>query len=142
MKTLLIGTLGLASALSLIAGPAESAVAPRTGTAACLQLVRIDHTRVVDDQNILFYTRSGNIYLNKLDYRVPGLGPNRPFMYRTSIGQICRNDSITVLEDWGFGFVAGATGGLGDFQQIDEAQAKALTGGVQPKDRLEPVETK
>lgn len=142
MKTLLIGTLGVVSALSLIAAPAESAGAPGTKPAACLQLVRIDHTRVVDDRNILFYMRNGGVYLNQLDHRLPGLGPNRPFMYRTSIGQLCRNDSITVLEDWGFGFTAGATGGLGPFQRIDEAQAKALTSGVGAGDGLEPAATK
>lgn len=142
MKTLLIGILGVVPALSSIAAPAESAVTPEAKPAACLHLVRIDHTRVVDNQNILFYMRNGDVYLNKLDHRVPGLRPNRPFMYRSSVGAICRNDSITVLEDWGFGFTAGATGGLGDFQRIDQAQANSLTGSARADDHFEPVEPK
>lgn len=34
----------------------------------CLSLSSIDRTDVVSDRGILFYTRSGDIYLNKLPH--------------------------------------------------------------------------
>lgn len=139
MKTLLIGALGIASALAGATATARAAVEQNANTEQCMHLMRIDHTRVVDDQNILFYTRNGNIFLNTLKHPAPGLGPNRPFMYRTSIGQLCRNDAVTVLEDWGFGFMPGGSGILGDFKSIDKDQAAQLTGGVQAEAKLEPA---
>lgn len=142
MKSLLIGAIGIASALSVVAGPAQSALVFETTPSSCLRLMLIDHTQVVDDQNILFYTRSGSIYLNQLKHPVPGLGPNRPFMYQIRVSQICRNDSVTVLEERGFGFLPGATGILGDFQPIDEARASQLTGSAQVGTQLEPAATK
>ena len=63
MKTTLITALGIFSALSLTAGPAYSAGVTNAQEVNCLDLMRIDHTDVVDNQNILFYMHSEKISL-------------------------------------------------------------------------------
>jgi hypothetical protein len=69
----------------------------------CIRMTSIDHTRVVDESNILFYMKGGEIYLNRLPHRCPGLRSRDPFMYRTSLNQLCNVDIITVLQNIGFG---------------------------------------
>jgi hypothetical protein len=140
MKTILATALGVAVTLSALALPVHKAVAATAELATCVDLNRIDHTHVVDDRNILFYLRGGNIYLNRLAHAAIGLERNRPFMYRTSIGRICANDLITVLEDWGFGFTPGASSALGKFELIDEARADSLRSGEPAGVEIEPVE--
>ena len=143
MKTTLISALAVASVLAMMAGPAQKAAAVDTEPRACLDLMRIDHTSVVDDQNILFYTHGGGIYLNHLSHRAPGLDMNRPFMYRTSLSRLCQHDVITVLEDHFFGFFEGASTTLGKFEPIDEARAQALKSGeATAVEEEQPVQTK
>lgn len=128
MKTILATTLGALSAFAIAAGPAHSAEADAE-VLDCVNLMRIDHTHVVDNRNILFYMRGGNIYLNRLSHPVPGLDRNDGFMYRTHMGRLCRVDTVTVLERWGFGLTEGASGTLGEFVLIDEERAEALRNG-------------
>ncbi|WP_405233258.1 hypothetical protein [Lentisalinibacter salinarum] len=52
-------------ALDLVSGPPEQ----------CLSLIRIERSEVVDDRNILFHMRNGDIYRNQLPYRCSGLSP-------------------------------------------------------------------
>jgi hypothetical protein len=92
----------------------------------CISLNRIDRTTVVDDRSILFYMRGGDIYLNRLPHRCPGLRWEETFMYRTSIGRLCDLDIITVLNNIGFGYSPGASCGLGMFFPISEATADQL----------------
>lgn len=92
----------------------------------CLSLSTIDRTDVVSDRGILFYTRSGDIYLNKLPHRCPGLAFEKSFMYRTSVGQLCDLDIITVLDDIGFGLTSGVSCGLGQFYPVSETEAQAI----------------
>lgn len=92
----------------------------------CISLSRIDRTDVIDDSNILFYMKGGDIYLNRLPHRCPGLRWEKAFMYRTSMSQLCNVDIITVLDNMGFGFSPGVSCGLGPFYPISEETAKAL----------------
>lgn len=92
----------------------------------CISLSRIDRTDVVDDNNILFYMKGGDIYLNRLPHRCPGLRWEKAFMYRTSMSQLCNVDIITVLDNMGFGYSPGVSCGLGPFYPISEETAKAL----------------
>jgi len=126
MKTTLASALGVVSTLAILAVPVHNAAAATEEPTACMDLMRIDHTHVVDDQNILFYMRNGDIYLNTLSHRAPGLDFNQPFMYRTTVSRLCEHDIITVLEQHGFGFMPGASSTLGKFVPIDEARAEAL----------------
>jgi hypothetical protein len=128
MKTTLVTMLPIAATFVIVAMSARSVIAAESEPTTCVELTRIDHTRVVDDQNILFYMRNGDIYSNHLSHPAPEIDRNRPFMYATSIGRICKGDIITVLENWGFGFTQGASTTLGRFEPIDEARASSLTG--------------
>jgi len=92
----------------------------------CIPLRSISSTKVVDDYNILFYMRGGDIYRNPLPHRCPGLRSERTFMYRTSLSQLCDLDIITVLYDNGFGFTPGPSCGLGRFYPITKEEVKAL----------------
>ncbi len=102
--------------LEYVAGPPEQ----------CVSLARIDRTEVIDDQNILFHMRGGDIYRNHLPHRCPSLGFHESFMYRTSLNQLCNVDIITVLTDIGFGFSPGASCGLGLFYPVTEDDVKML----------------
>ena len=137
MNTRWMTTLGVLSAFSILAGPAQSADA--TKPVNCIPLSRIESTQAIDDQTILFYMRGGDIYVNQLSNRAFGLARNRPFMYKSSTGQLCNHDIITVLEPLGFGYMQGAWAGLGKFVPTDEARADALKGGQPVEDVFEPL---
>ena len=64
----------------------------------CVSLQRIDQTRILDKQNILFEMINGDRYLNTLPHKCSGLTPYRAIMYKTSINQLCSTDIITVFE--------------------------------------------
>lgn len=92
----------------------------------CISLSRIESSDVIDDKRILFEMRGGDYYLNELPHRCPGLGFEDAFMYRTSIGQLCDMDIVTVLINAGFGLQSGASCGLGMFRPISEQEAGML----------------
>jgi Family of unknown function (DUF6491) len=96
-------------------------------TRSCIDLMDIDRTRVADDDTILFYMRGGDIYRNDLPNSCPNLEFEERFMYRVTLRQLCDVDVITVIDDLGFGFMPGASCGLGKFQPISDEEAEALT---------------
>ena len=102
--------------LDLVSGPPEQ----------CVRLSLIDHTDVIDDQNILFYMNGGKIYRNYLPYRCSGLRINDSFMYRTSLNQLCNVDIITVLDNIGFGFSPRNSCGLGLFYPVTKDDVTEL----------------
>ncbi len=103
--------------LDLVSGPPEQ----------CISLIRIDHTDVIDNQNILFYMKGKDIYRNHLPYPCSGLGGiNDGFMYRTSLNQLCNVDIITVLDNLGFGFSPRNSCGLGLFYPITKDDVARL----------------
>ena len=145
MKTLFATALGVAATFGALGTPAYAAgaaAAPDSEAKSCVDLRRIDYTHVVDDQNILFYMYGGNIYLNRLSHPATGLDRHQPFMYRTNVGNLCKGEIITVLEDWGFGFTPGASTTLGKFAPIDAAAANDLRRGQQVEVQEEPVAPK
>lgn len=128
--------LKLASAAAIAAGTLGMAVSQpaaaeehANGPQHCISLTSIDRTEVVSDYGILFYMRNGDSYLNKLPHRCPGLAIEDAFMYRTSIGQLCDLDIISVLDDMGFGFTPGISCGLGMFHPVTDEEAEALESG-------------
>ena len=100
----------------------------------CVSLKRIDRTEVIDDRTIVFHMKGGDIYVNQFDRACPNLDRNRAFSYRTSTGQICSVDSITVLENFGFGLRRGASCGLNEFVPADEEHVEMLKGEQEPAD--------
>jgi hypothetical protein len=120
--------LGLALVLVLASGPA----APQRDDGAdeersCINLREIDHTRVANQDTILFYMRGGEVYRNDLQTSCPNIDSEQRFMYRTTLNRLCDNDVVTVIDDVGFGFMPGASCGLGKFRPISEDEAEDLS---------------
>jgi len=83
----------------------------------CVRLNQILRTKVRDGATIDFVMRSGQVYRNSLDGgSCPGLSSERRFLYKTSSGDLCSYDTITVLRDTGPS--RGARCGLGSFQPV------------------------
>ena len=93
----------------------------------CISLARIDRVNVLDNQSIEFHMRGGESYINILPHSCPGLRRNQPFMYRTSLNQLCDLDIITVLDQGGFGLRPMGSCGLGRFEPL-------IIGNVPPVD--------
>lgn len=121
-----------------LAAPAADAPAAKPANAEnCVSLPRIDRTRIVDDNTIIFYMKGGDIYVNHLPRRCPGLRVADSYLYKTSLAELCNVDTITVLQRFGGpGFTPGPMCGLGYFEPVTPEQAKALLaepGKAEPK---------
>lgn len=92
----------------------------------CVRVQSIDRIDIVDSDTLVFRMRGDEVYRNELPYNCPGLQQGDTLMYRTTAGQVCDLDIVTVLEDWGFGFAPGASCGLGIFHPITEQIADEL----------------
>jgi len=109
--------------IGFVSGPPEK----------CVRLRSIDRTEVIDDWNVLFHMRGGDIYRNQLPNRCPGLGFRESFMYKTSLSQLCNVDIITVIDQYGSGIQRGASCGLGLFYPVTEDDVKALKEDIEKK---------
>jgi len=86
----------------------------------CISLARIKSVDVLDNQRILFHMQGGKKLINVLPHRCPGLRKNQPFMYRTSLSELCDLDIITLLDTGGFGLRPMGSCGLGPFKEALE----------------------
>ena len=114
-------------------GPATAAPKDEpTSTEAvrCLNLARIQDTDVLDDHRIVFKTSGHKMYLNELPRKCPGLRTNEPYLVRTTLDRLCDLDTITMLHRGGFGFMPGASCGLGKFQPVTEAQVEMVKAEI------------
>jgi uncharacterized protein DUF6491 len=93
----------------------------------CITLRSIKQTKILDDQNILFYTSGNRNYKNHLPYPCGGLAVADTFMYRTSESKLCNVDIITVLNKLSSSFMPGPSCGLGMFEPVDQQQLDELT---------------
>lgn len=82
---------------------------------SCVQTSRIRQTEIHGDGVIDFRMVDGRVFRNTLPQSCPGLGFEDRFGYRTSIGELCSVDTITVLRQ----NIPGPTCGLGQFQQVE-----------------------
>ena len=98
----------------------------------CLDVIKIKETKVLDDQTILFEVYGGAVYICRLPARCVGLKISGGFSYDGSMGKLCKQDIIRVV-DVGAGPVS--TCGMGEFVRIKNisriSQAvKLLKNGV------------
>ncbi|HZD53217.1 MAG TPA: hypothetical protein VE175_09225 [Woeseiaceae bacterium] len=128
MKTILLAVLA-----SALAGPAAGPAAAQDedqerdmDATHCVRIHSIEDIDIVDADTLIFRMRGGAVYENDLSHRCVGLRRDDTLMYRSSQGQLCDVDIITVLEDWGFGFAPGASCGLGMFHPITAEIADEL----------------
>lgn len=109
---------------------AEDEVELIGATEKCISLTRLRRTDIVDDRNVLFYMRGGEIYLNQLPNRCSGLRSADRFSYRPTVNRLCNIDTITPLQDagpGGLGLRGGVSCPLGNFQSITEDEVMVLT---------------
>ena len=67
---------------------------------ACIYQPNIEHTRIVDDRNILFYMHDRVVYQNTLPEQCYSLHARNRFTYGEARGhRLCMNNLITVVED-------------------------------------------
>jgi hypothetical protein len=117
-----LATIGLLLALPVPVAAADPA--PAAETKSCLPLSSVRETIVRNDHSIDFVLKGGSVWRNTLPNRCPQLGFERAFSYRTSINQLCRQDVITVVAQYGGG-MNGARCGLGLFERQPAAPPKA-----------------
>lgn len=128
MKTILVPMVG-SLLLGAAAGtaPAQEEQGERNMEAThCVRIQSIDEIDIVNSGTLIFRMRGDEVYRNDLPHECPGLRQGDTLMYRSSVGQLCSVDIITVLEDWGFGFSPGASCGLGMFEPITEQIADEM----------------
>jgi hypothetical protein len=82
----------------------------------CIDLARIDHTRVRDNRTIDFYMRGREVYRNRLRNECPGLAWGDGFTYKTSLGRLCSVDLVAANRSPS---LPGPTCALGPFQRIE-----------------------
>jgi hypothetical protein len=101
---------------------AEDPIATPAGDPVnCVRLNQILRATVRDGTTIDFVMRNGRVYRNRLDGGIcPSLSSEKRFLYKTSSGDLCSYDTITVLRD--AGPTRGATCGLGSFQPVTLAK--------------------
>jgi hypothetical protein len=122
--------LRLAAACCTLAGCAQDPAQPREADRRalaearpvgepvdCIDLARIDRTRVRDERTIDFYMRGREVYRNRLPDECSGLAFEDSFSYRTSLSRLCSVDTISVNRAGGG--IAGPTCALGAFQRIE-----------------------
>lgn len=109
------------------------------GTRDCVGLARIDRTRIVNDQTILFYMLGPDVYVNHLPLKCNGLRRTDAFSYATSLAQLCHLDIIRGLRSFGGQLSPTVSCGLGKFVPIDQAQIDLLL--AEPQLEPEPVES-
>lgn len=103
----------------------------------CISLASTRKQVAVDDYRILFYQRTGRIYVDALPRKCPGLrSTGGAFGLRTGrssphIEELCSRDSITLIN----GSHPGYTCRLGPFYELTKEQAATLLdGGVRLND--------
>jgi hypothetical protein len=118
------------AAALLVAGGAQSAAAqaPQTAAKICVYLPDIDHTKIVDERNILFYLRNNTILQNSMLAPCYGLHAKTRFAYGSaSLRRLCAGNMITLLSDLSFGGVAASnTCKLGMFLPVNDDEVDDL----------------
>lgn len=124
-----IGVLVLAVVLlpEVPAKAQESEPGLEGGTRYCISTKRIRHTRIVDDNRVLFYLSGKTILLNVLRKECPGLAAYGRFAFTTTTGRICEGDGMAPMDSDPWGHVRPIPRcWLGIHQEITRAEADAL----------------
>jgi hypothetical protein len=108
---------------AVVADDAKAAVTD--DSVNCLPIAQIKQTKIIDDQNIVFTTRSNKFYNNRLPRKCSGLKSADKFRYKTSQSSLCNVDIITVLQNAGSDLMDGASCGLGSFTPTTDPSKKA-----------------
>jgi hypothetical protein len=101
----------------------------------CIYQPSIEHTRILDDRNILFYMHDRIIYQNTLPEQCYSLYARNRFTYGEARGhRLCMNNLITVVEDPADILRGGVSRGnlckLGAFVPVDAEVADDLVAAA------------
>jgi len=105
----------------------------------CINTRIIRSTKIMDDLNILFYTRGKTVYHNRLPRQCNGLSRERRFSYHTSSGSLCNLDMIQVLYSFGSSLEEGNACRLGYFRELTKEDAEALLEPMAQPPQAEPL---
>ena len=101
----IVTAIALAAAVSACTSPA-----PASGTAAtltsradsCINPLQIKKQKILSDQDIRFEMNNGEIWVNHMDHRCPGLQSEQGFAWDLHGNSVCSNQQIiTVLNGAG-----------------------------------------
>jgi len=120
--------------LALLAAAGATGVAAQddaNGVQACIYPTGVDHTKVLDDRNILFFMHNHVTYRNTLLGTCPGLRAENHFVHGESkLRPLCKGDLINVLT-YSFGTATlGASCWLGTFQSLSDDEVQELLAGA------------
>jgi hypothetical protein len=123
----------LAGAVAVIAvgGATRGAGQAAAPEQSCVYMADVRRTTILDDNNILFHMRNGDVYQNRLRSTCFMLKSANRFTYGSSaLRRLCVGDLIQVLPDPNF---VGATCTLGSYMPIDKEVADELVATAQGK---------
>ena len=105
----------------------------------CVNTRTIRSTEIMDDLNILFYTRGKTIYHNRLPRQCHGLSREQRFSYRTTNGNLCNLDMIRILYRGGTGLQEGNACSLGYFREVTEEDVEAMLERMHEPPKAKPL---
>lgn len=105
----------------------------------CINTRTIRTTKVMDDLNLLFYTRGKTVYLNRLPRQCHGLSREQRFSYRTTSGNLCNLDMIRILYRSGTGLQEGNACRLGYFREITEEDVEGMLERMHEPPKAKPL---
>ncbi|MCB1701657.1 MAG: hypothetical protein H6985_04125 [Pseudomonadales bacterium] len=121
------------SAPLVAAEPAADTQAGGEKSELCLNLIRIDSSKILDSKHMLFIMTDKTMYLNTFPLECPGLKPGDAYKFRTPLNQLCNQDLVTKMTYGGQGFIPGVSCGLGKFVEISQEQVDALQQKIKAK---------
>jgi hypothetical protein len=136
--------LTLLGALALIVAASPHRVLAQEDSASvaqmCVNRLGIDHTKVLDDRNILFFMHNHTKYRNTLLGTCPGLRAEDHFAYAQDMGNnLCKGNVIRVLS-YSFGSASlGASCWLGMFEPLSDDEVEELLTAASPKGKSRNV---
>ena len=115
-----VGAAGLSTLA--VAHPAREApqYQPTGERVRCLSTSRIENTKIIDDQHILFHTAGHETFINRLPRRCRGLQVQGGFTYTLrGLDKLCDVDVVTPVET---GAVPSGPCPLGQFDRVTKAK--------------------
>jgi len=90
----------------------------------CVTHSRIRHTRVVDDNHIIFELSGGNYYLNTLPRKCHSLGFHQGIKYTVRGSTVCYREMFSVLDG---SSVMGPMCNFGQFEKLEKQKKNTET---------------
>lgn len=113
--------IALAGGLSACTSPADPSGAPAASASiqdSCINPTRIQHQKIISDQEIQFTLAGGEVWVNKLPRICPGLKFEQGFAWSVTGGMVCSNQQTIIVNN------TGTFCQLGEFSRVPAAPAQ------------------